>query len=187
MTMAPGIICMKVYQHINRHVKAYDIMQELAEANSNHTTSLNTASIVVGKQPDGESKGGDALAGVEGGNHQAATNTAPRTVSWGVLGGNERPQPTHVWLKYLHGFFMFYSFVMILGAAGAFGSNARTQYPYQKGDETDMLIGRCYGRNLANSTGAPSWLSNLNCGLGAWCNVQSATNSGTNPYSKNPY
>ena len=184
ISMALGIICIKIYQHINRLVKAYDVIQELTEKG---LTPPSSTSIVVNSLSDGESKGNEVNIG-----DGVDVDVVPRNLSSGVAGGqdkNNRPQPKHVWLKYLHGFFMFYSFVMILGAAGAFGSNARTSgFPYQRGDETDQVIGRCYGRNLAtNSTGSPNWLSNLNCGHGAWCSVQSATNSDVNPYSQNPY
>jgi len=97
-----------------------------------------------------------------------------------------KPQYKHVWLKWLHGFLMFYSYVMILGAAGAFGSNARSRgYPYKK-KSTDQLYGRCFGRNLnASAPGyeVTSWLGNLQCGTGPWC-TESAT-GGLNVYRFN--
>jgi hypothetical protein len=79
--------------------------------------------------------------------------------------------PRYLWLKYLHGFFMIYSFVMLVGAGQAFSSNARVGgFPYPPEDPiTDSLIGRCYGRDLSNDPSAPSWLTELACGLGVYC------------------
>lgn len=84
-------------------------------------------------------------------------------------------------LKYLHAIFMTYSLVMLLGAGQAFLSNSRmNQFPYPR-DEivTDSLIGRCYGRNLAEPS-SPSWLSTLACGLTSYC--QESSRGGPNPF-----
>ena len=89
---------------------------------------------------------------------------------------------TYIFLKYLHGILMFYSLLMILGAAGAFISRASSpSWPYQQGKDTDQLYGRCYGRNL-NTTEIPEWLSNLPCGQGPWCSVSSRNSGDENPF-----
>ena len=62
----------------------------------------------------------------------------------------------HVWLKYLHSFFMIYSWVM-------------------------PLTGRCFGRDLRDSS-APSWLTNLSCGMREYCQV--SVKGGENRYTK---
>jgi len=89
----------------------------------------------------------------------------------------------HIWLKYVHGFLMFYSYVMILGAAGAFGSNARSHnFPYGH-HTTDQLYGRCFGRNLNDSAAGysvPGWVAGLQCGTGVWC--EESALGGQNPF-----
>ena len=71
---------------------------------------------------------------------------------------------------------------MIIGAGAAFTSNSRAgSFPYEQTDPTtDSLIGRCFGRNLTDSS-APGWLTCLNCGLGAYCQ-QSTRGGGTNSF-----
>jgi hypothetical protein len=84
-------------------------------------------------------------------------------------------------LKYFHALFMTYSLVMLLGAGQAFLANSRmNQFPYPP-DEivTDSLIGRCYGRNLVEPS-APSWLTELACGLTSFC--QESSRGGPNSY-----
>ena len=90
----------------------------------------------------------------------------------------------YVWLKYLHAIFMIYSWVMLLGAGQAFLSNSRSKsFPYPKTSEdmvTDSLVGRCFARNLISGEIAPTWLTDLKCGLTSFC--QESTKGGTNPY-----
>ena len=75
---------------------------------------------------------------------------------------------------------------MLLGGGQAFISNARVGgFPYPAAsDLTDSLVGRCYGRNLTDEPDAPSWLTGLDCGLGACCAVQSSGNGASNPYTR---
>jgi len=91
----------------------------------------------------------------------------------------------HVWLKYLHSFFMIYSWVMLLGAGQAFLSNSRTKgFPYDPktdADTIDSLTGRCFGRDLRDSS-APSWLTHLSCGMREYCQV--SVKGGENRYTK---
>jgi hypothetical protein len=62
------------------------------------------------------------------------------------------------------------------------GQNARQAYPYTPGALTDQLLGRCFARNLNISDDAPSWLRQLNCGLGPYCAQSSAPGGGPNKY-----
>lgn len=92
--------------------------------------------------------------------------------------------PRHVWLKYLHGVLMIYSYVMLVGAGQAFTSNGRVQgFPYSQNDSsTDSLLGRCFGRDLTASSKVPTWLKDLACGMGAYC-AESSQTGGANPYA----
>ena len=82
---------------------------------------------------------------------------------------------------YVHGILLLYSWVMLLGAGQAFLSNSRVSgFPYPQNDPvTDSLVGRCFARNLLESS-APAWLTNLSCGLTSFC--QESTQGGKNPY-----
>lgn len=75
-----------------------------------------------------------------------------------------------MWLKYLHGFFLLYSWAMLVGAGNAFTQNNRVGgFPYSQGMEIiDSLHGRCWGRDL-QSPAAPPWLAALKCGDGPMC------------------
>ncbi len=88
----------------------------------------------------------------------------------------------------MHGFFMFYAQIMLLGAGVAFSTNNRAEFPYTRGDESDMLFGRCYGRDLRDPSG-PTWLNDLACGYGLVCAISSADDiatTGPNPYLSAP-
>lgn len=90
-------------------------------------------------------------------------------------------QDRHIWIKFLHGTVMIFSWVLMLGAGQAFLSNSRTNFPYPANSSlTDSLYGRCYARNL-NTTEAPSWLTALDCGYGVVC--AESTRGGPNPYA----
>ena len=183
ISMGFGIICIKLFRYLNREYFAYALLDELATGMKG-TASSPTPVVVGSADGVGEGKTWDhveqQLNGAANGDNTKQTVTH-------VSQQHDRPSLKYLWLKYLHGFLMFYSFVMILGAAGAFGSNARVDgFPYNRGDETDMLYGRCYGRNL-NDSSIPTWLTSLSCGKNAWCNVQSAPSATTqsNPYKAN--
>jgi hypothetical protein len=121
-------------------------------------------------------------------------------LSWSAREGNNQnlnAEPTvkqpaqnvkYMWLKFMHGFFMFYAQVMLLGAGMAFSSDNRTGFSYKRGADTDMLIGRCYGRDLRDPSG-PAWLIDLACGYGLLCAVSSANDTAVpspNPYLSAP-
>jgi hypothetical protein len=94
------------------------------------------------------------------------------------------PPKRFAWLRLLHAFFMLVSWYMIIGAGAAFTSNARLgAFPYAQADPshptTDSLIGRCFARNLTDPQ-APLWLSELDCGLGAYCS--SSSRGGSNSW-----
>lgn len=180
--MSFGIIAIKVFKHINSQVLAYALVEEMLvnlqqghnQAPIKSIDNLNSKIAVVSN---------------EGTSYDTSNqNTQPTTVGGGTMeldsvqGGIDdmntiksiTAKPRHVWLKYLHAFLMFYSYVMILGAAGAFSSNARTKkFPYTP-KATDQLYGRCFGRNLnetIDGISVPGWLGSLQCGTGAWCLV----------------
>ena len=161
ISMAFGIICIKIFKHLNRHTMALELIYEQKSATPTMSKeAVSDVQIIVEQN--------------ELGIPISNANIIPHP-----------PLRQHMWLKYLHGFFMFYSYVMILGAAGAFGSNARTHnFPYKE-TETNQLYGRCYGRNL-NESSAPEWLTSLDCGVNAWCKVSATNPSEMNPYYKNP-
>lgn len=158
--MILGIICIRIYKYMNRHVFARALLEE---NESKPTPALDLLQI------EGEPSS----------SYSATVSPVPNAEKAQEL---ESLKPKYIWLKYLHTLFMVYSWVMILGAGQAFSSNARTHFPYTQDDGvTDSLVGRCYGRNLTYPT-SPSWLTALQCGLGSFC--AESTNGGANPYKK---
>lgn len=160
-SMAIGIASIKLYNYYNRH----EIAKEILEA-----SNASVICVSMSTQPEKV---------VVGDNDATEEAPAITEISESKYAATESPRK-YIFLKYLHGFMMFYSFVMILGAAGAFSSNARTAWPYTA-SETNSLIGRCFGRNLT-APEAPAWLNSLQCGFGAWCKVNADNPGETNPY-----
>ncbi len=153
----------------------YDQTVRPAQASKLHNVSaeakLEGAELVeIDRRPD--------LITEEAGNVHSAEST--------VTPAAQDRKPRHRWLKVMHGFFMFYAQVMLLGAGVAFSTNNRAAYPYERGDESDMLFGRCYGRDLRDSSG-PAWLNDLACGYGLVCAVSSASDNTMAESKPNPY
>ena len=154
----------------------YDQTVRLAQASKQLNESIE-AKLEVVESAELDHK--PALINQEAGN----IRNAEATVNQAAQSRN----PRHKWLKVMHGFFMFYAQIMLLGAGIAFSTNNRAAFPYKRGDETDMLFGRCYGRDLRDPAG-PAWLNDLACGYGLVCANSSDADVmlGPNPYLSAP-
>jgi len=149
--MVLGVICIRLHRYINRDEIARLVIEEKNAAES--VSSKEDKPVVEGHQSS----------------HHDDTTVITSTCCLPcplTRDDSFSPSPEFRcrWLKYLHGIFMFYSYVMIVGAGMAFTSNSRQlpNFPYPPGALTDSLLGRCYGRDLTPS--APSWLTSLKCG-----------------------
>jgi hypothetical protein len=212
ITIALGLLCIYAYKHLNQTEnttrapteKKMDLAETL-EMGRNEASSIalpveavydqTIRSAQAAKQ---HSASADAMLGAVESAESAEPGSRPLSSKEEARGiqsteskatqGAHSFNTKHKWLKVMHGFFMFYAQVMLLGAGVAFSTNNRSDFPYQRGDETDALIGRCYGRDLRDPS-APTWLSGLPCGYGLVCAVTSAVDnstSGSNPYLSAP-
>ena len=121
-----GILAIRCYTWINRHQFAQDLLDIHEQAKKGGSHHAAVAAIVDGgtvtKDGDGGGGGGGGKVqallggGVVKGDKEEDDDDDDQKMQ--IAGENESQEeaakrPRHIWLKYLHGFFMIYSYVML--------------------------------------------------------------------------
>lgn len=203
LAMLLGIACIRLRRYLLNMSPADDILASAKPIEADRTDGVGLSLSATGGEIS-TSEGNERSVGVAESSNNMNLSThvgLPLSAADGEIGSSkdnergdkvvgsvsetmhivEKSNKKYFALKYLHAIFMTYSLVMLLGAGQAFLSNSRmNQFPYSRDESvTDSLIGRCYGRNLAEPS-APTWLSTLACGLTSYC--QESSRGGPNPF-----